>query len=356
MQRKLNAAKEGRTEPPQMEVDDSSHSSKQLEEEMAEAEADIKFLQEQLKKNPSSASRAAQLESRKAEAAALKQQRWDSEDPMLQLRGKSQKILRLTDANRDHLAALRKVLQTIEDAEDQEEEIRKKMASNQTDIQRLRDESAKLQIAGGDLNDPKRLEGAWTVIQQKFSQHFDAPTVSENVQRLRQPLEEAFLTIKQALNQMAQADTHASSIAGPAAAVHPSPDAAATTEAGVAPVQQHQQQLAMVQHQQQQQALALQLANEQQQQPVEANATTEAGNALLQVHQQQLLHQQQQAVMLQQQTAINTAVEAPGPLQAAPAEDAVGTAPVRRKQADCTDEQLMALGSRNARRAENKPY
>ena len=216
MQRKLDAAKEGKVEP-QMEVDEGKHSSKQLIEELAEAEADIKFLQEQLKKNPSSTSRAAQLESRKADAETLRQQRWDAEDPMLQLRGKSQRILRLTDANKDHLSSLRKVLQTIEEAEEQEIEIRKKMANNQAQIQRLKDESCRLQIGGEDLNDPKRLEGAWTVIQQKFSQHFDAPSVSDNVQRTRQPLEEAFLTIKAALDQMTQADTHAAAPAAPAA-------------------------------------------------------------------------------------------------------------------------------------------
>ena len=45
MQRKLDA-RDGKVEP-QMDIDDGRQSGKQLTEELAEAEADIKFLQEQ---------------------------------------------------------------------------------------------------------------------------------------------------------------------------------------------------------------------------------------------------------------------------------------------------------------------
>ena len=368
LERKVQA-KGGKAESP-MDIDDGKQCGEQLTEELAEVEADIKYLQEQFKKNPNSASRAAQLESRKAEAATLKQQRWDAECPMQQLRGKSQRILRLTGENEDHMSSLRKVLQTIEEAEDQEVEIRKKMAVNQAEIQRLSEETCKLQIGGEDFSDPKRSEGAWTVIQQKFSQHFDAPTVSDTVQNLRQPLEEAFLTIKAALAQMAQADIQsaaASAAPAAAAAAQMQPDAAATTQAGNALLQQHQQHLA-----QQHQPLL-----QQQQVPADASATTGAANALLQQHQQQLQQQQQQQALLQQQRAAgSTTAEqyqvgvAPPQTQAGQPDGALALAdlsqaiaiPVqhpagRKKQAECTDEQIMAMGSsRSSMRAEVDPY
>jgi len=236
------------------------------------------------------------------------------------------------------------------------------MASNQAEIQRLSDETCKLQIGGEDRSDPKRLEGAWTVIQQKFSQHFDAPSVSDNVQRMRRPLEEAFLTIKAALEQMAQADSHATATpAAPAAAAQAPPDAAATTEAGNALLQQHQQQLALAQQQQQQPQ------QQQQQLPADANATTDAGNALLQQHQQQLQQQEQQALLQQQQAVASTMAEqyqvgvAPPQAQAGEPGGAATVLPSqqtagRKKQADCTDEQIMAMGSRSSRRAGNAPY
>ena len=150
----------------------------------------------------------------------------------------------------------------------------------------LSDETCKLQIGGDDLSDPKRLEGAWSVIQQKFPKHFDAPSVSDNLQRLRQPLEGAFLTIKAALDQMAQADSHA----------QPAPPE------GMPPDVVAEQQRLLVLAQQQQQQLQQQAGQQQQLVPTDAAATTAAGNALLQQHQQQLqLQQQQQQQQPQQQ-------------------------------------------------------
>ena len=74
-----------------MEVD-GKQDVKQLVEALAEAEADIKFHQKGLKRNPHAPGRAEKLEASKAVAATIRQQQWDAKDPMLQLRGKSQKI------------------------------------------------------------------------------------------------------------------------------------------------------------------------------------------------------------------------------------------------------------------------
>ena len=56
---------------------------------------------------------------------------------MLQLRGKSQKILHLKAENADQMSKLRQVLRTMEEAEEREVEIREKLASNQAEIVRV---------------------------------------------------------------------------------------------------------------------------------------------------------------------------------------------------------------------------
>ena len=161
---------------------------------------------------------------------------------------------------------------------------------------------------------------------------------------MRQPLEEAFLTIKAALEQMAQADSHAAPPAAPAAAAQMPSDAAATTEAGHALLLQHQQQLALTSQQallQQQQALG----------------STTAVQYQVGVAPPQTLAGEPDGTV----TALPLVGAAPPQAPAGGSSDTAGApallqTPGRKKQAECTDEQLLPMESRSSRRAENKPY
>ena len=147
----------GDDEEADMEVDGGKRTPKQLSEDLAGIEDDIKHFEAAIKKAPLSALRAEAYAACKQQAAELRTSIRESKDPVQQLTGNQKRINRYKKEHEAHMADLKRVRQVIEEAEDDEAVVLEKIAAGQAEIAKLkleRDTVTRSLQAGAGLVQP----------------------------------------------------------------------------------------------------------------------------------------------------------------------------------------------------------